>query len=579
MDLLGVVLIGMVTALSVSSLSGSAPSGVVSAILERFDVDSASPLDLAVYLAMAAAVILIAKSAVNVFLTRRILRFLANRQAMVSGQLAEGLLSWPLLRVQRRTSQETAYALTDGVNYATLVILGSATVAVTEASLLVVLSLGLFLISPVVTAFTMVFFACVALLIHRMLSSWAGRLAKRATSAEVSSYSSVQEALRTYREVTVSNRRRMYVQSFQRLRWEAASVQSDLQFMNLIPKYTYEIALVVGAGLLAATQLLTADTTAAISIIAVFLVAGSRIVPSMLRLQGAALTVRHAQGMAAPTFALADEIELDHRVQPTINDDQGDLIASVRAGFLGFDPCIRIRNVFLTYPGADTPAVHDVSCEVKTGQSLALVGATGAGKSTLADLLLGVLTPDSGTIQLGHVTPSEAARTWPGAIAYVPQEVVMANGTIRENVALGLPDDLIDDDLVWEALERAQLSSFLRSKRDGLDTLIGEHGVLLSGGQRQRLGFARALYTRPRLLVLDEATSALDAETEHAISETLQALTGNVTTVTIAHRLATIRHCDIVLFLEHGRVAAQGTFDEVRVISPSFNKQAQLLGL
>jgi ABC-type multidrug transport system fused ATPase/permease subunit len=164
-------------------------------------------------------------------------------------------------------------------------------------------------------------------------------------------------------------------------------------------------------------------------------------------------------------------------------------------------------------------------------------------------------------------------------VAYVPQDVAMANGTVRENVALGLPVEIIDDDWVWDALNRAHLGEFLRDSREGLDTVIGEHGIKLSGGQRQRLGIARALYTRPKLLVLDEATSALDAETEQAIANTLQELEGNVTTVTIAHRLATIRHCDLVVYLEGGRAQAQGSFSEVRALAPQFDRQAQLLGL
>jgi ABC-type multidrug transport system fused ATPase/permease subunit len=161
----------------------------------------------------------------------------------------------------------------------------------------------------------------------------------------------------------------------------------------------------------------------------------------------------------------------------------------------------------------------------------------------------------------------------------VPQEVSLANGTVRENVTLGLPREAVDDRWVWEALERAHLATYLRDFRDGLETPIGENGMRISGGQRQRLGIARALYTKPRLLVLDEATSALDAETEQAIAQTMQDLEGQVTTVTIAHRLATVRHCDLVLYLEAGRVVGRGTFAEVREQSPAFDHQAQLLGL
>jgi ABC-type multidrug transport system fused ATPase/permease subunit len=164
-------------------------------------------------------------------------------------------------------------------------------------------------------------------------------------------------------------------------------------------------------------------------------------------------------------------------------------------------------------------------------------------------------------------------------VAYVPQEVAMVNGSVRENVALGLPSEIVEDDWVWDALNRAHLSEFLQAAREGLDTIIGENGIKFSGGQRQRLGIARALYTKPKLLVLDEATSALDAETEQAIAQTLQELEGTVTTVTIAHRLATIRHCDLVVYLENGLIKSQGSFASVRASTPQFERQAQLLGL
>jgi len=153
------------------------------------------------------------------------------------------------------------------------------------------------------------------------------------------------------------------------------------------------------------------------------------------------------------------------------------------------------------------------------------------------------------------------------------------NGTIRDNVALGLPGEAVDDDAIWNALERAHLADMLRREREGLDTVVGEHGVRLSGGQRQRLGLARALYTRPRLMVLDEATSALDAETERAVTDALQELSGEVTLVIVAHRLATIRDCTQVLYIEEGTIRSKGTFDEVRAAQPNFDRQAQLLGL
>lgn len=233
----------------------------------------------------------------------------------------------------------------------------------------------------------------------------------------------------------------------------------------------------------------------------------------------------------------------------------------------------------VTYPGAIEPALIAVDLDAPSGSSVALVGSTGAGKSTLSDVILGVIDPDVGHVTIGGATPKEAVHQWPGAIAYVPQAVALVGGTVRENVALGLPQEMIDDDLVWNALRRAHLAEFLADSREGLETFVGERGFRLSGGQRQRLGIARALYARPKLLVLDEATSALDSETEQAIIATLRDLKGEVTTVTVAHRLATVRQADQLLYLKDGKVMAKGTFDHVRKVVPGFNRQASLLGL
>ena len=248
-------------------------------------------------------------------------------------------------------------------------------------------------------------------------------------------------------------------------------------------------------------------------------------------------------------------------------------------GFNDFVASVECNAVSMTYPGVEKPALESVTFGVTAGSSIAFVGATGSGKSTLSDVVLGVLEPSSGTVSIGGLRPSTAVLRWPGAIAYVPQETTVVSGDVRRNVALGLPVDMIDDRRVWEALERSSLGSFLRSQRDGLNTVVGEHGMRLSGGQRQRLGIARALYTRPSLLVLDEATSALDAETEDAIGKTLRELSGVVTLVIVAHRLATIRDVDQVAFLSGGRIQAIGTFSEVRRAAPEFDNQATLLGL
>ena len=445
------------------------------------------------------------------------------------------------------------------------------------------LSADIYLIDPAVRVLSTPVAASIgigalALGLQRALSGWASRMGHDATFVDIESYMAIQEALASYREVMVSNRRGLYVERIQRLRWQSASLSADTQFMGSIPKYVFEIALVIGALALAVSQVATKDVTAAVGIIAVFLVAGSRVMPAIMRLQGASLSIRRAEAPASKAFELARD--LSTKAPPRTEQlAPAEIRRRLEEGHPDFHPLVEIKDVWLTYPGTNTPAVAGVSFTAKEGASIALVGATGSGKSTMADVLLGVVDPERGSAAICGLPPAQAIAKWPGGVAYVPQEVALANGTVRDNVALGLPRGAIDDDWVWAALERAHLAAFLRDGREGLETLIGENGMRLSGGQRQRLGVARALFTRPKLLVLDEATSALDAETEQAIALTMQELEGQVTTVTIAHRLATVRHCDKVIYLEGGRVIAEGSFEQVRAQSAAFDRQAQLLGL
>jgi len=583
LDAAGVALFGIVAAMATSSVSGTPLPSMVSSVLGTTNATSDELMTSAIRLSIVAGLLLIAKSIVNVLLTRRVLRFLAYRQAIVSGQLASTLLARPLIQVQRRQSQETAFALTTGVNSAMLGVLGQAVTVCSELSLLGILALGLLVLDPVVALFAVAFFAGIAWILQRIMSSRAHRLGATNSQAEVASTALVQESVSTYREVLVSNRRNLYVERFQALRWTAAQVQADLSLMNLVPKYVFEVALIIGAGLLAWSQFLLKDASAAMATIAVFLAAGSRVVPSMLRLQGATLGIRVTSGMAKPTIELAKELAASPTTDVTADSYAAvgveELEHRIRTGYPDFEATIQVREITFSYESGGDPSLNEVSLAVRPGSSVALVGPTGAGKSTLADAILGVVQPAAGSVLIGGLPPLEAVSKWPGALAYVPQAVSIAAGTIRQNVALGLPAASIDDDRVWEALKSARLDDFLKDAREGLDTIVGESGVRLSGGQRQRLGIARALYTRPRLMVLDEATSALDAETERAIVDTLQELEGEVTIVTVAHRLATVRHCDLVVYLEAGRVVSQGSFDEVIAAVPNFAQQAHLLGL
>lgn len=578
LDLLGIAILGLFAALSTATATGQ-PAPAVDRIISWTGIQITSTWVL--LLAAFAGILLVLKSIVSLAVTSYAFRLLAKREALIASRLATELMRQPLVVIQGRSSQETAYALNGGVGAAVIGVLGGATLVASEVVLIVVLILGLLLLDPPVAIYTLIFFSLVGGILHRILSGWAERLGSSRARTSIASLANTQEALRSYREITVSGRREFYIRRFEVLRWQFADVEAGFRIMGLISKYVFEIALVVGGGLLAVSQLALKDAPTAVAVIAVFFLAASRMMPSLLRLQTAALGMRSAASEAMPALVLARDLgdSPDCARGGSMDTLRRNHSRGLAQGHTEFSPDLRIVDVNFTFPGASRPALSSVSLSVPAGGSLALVGPTGAGKTTLADVILGVIAPDSGEVLIGSIPPASAVEVFPGAIAYVPQEIALATTTVRENVALGLPDDMIDDDRVWQALERAHLADLMRNERDGLDTVVGEHGVRLSGGQRQRLGIARALYTSPRLLVLDEATSALDAETEHSIADTMRDLEGVVTLVVVAHRLATIRHCEQVCYLHGGHVAALGTFDHVRKQSAHFERQASLLGL
>jgi ABC-type multidrug transport system fused ATPase/permease subunit len=585
LDLVGIALIGLVAAVAASGVGAKSPlPGWAQTVLDWFGLGDLTVSQVSVVIALTAVFVLVLKTVLQALMTRRISRFLANRQAEVSASLARRFLSRPLLFVQRWTSSEAIYALGSGVGAATVAILGSAITILAEVSLFVIVLLTLLFVDPWVTLGAIVVFGTVVMVTQRYLARRGARNAAIMTEASIDTLSAVSEALQTYRETTVLNRREMYIAKYESLVGRYAQATASTTFIMEVPKYVLEATLYLGVLALGVAQFLVQkDLTQAAATVAIFLAAGLRVVPALLRLQGAAITIRNASVSALPTFYLADALqqgESDAAVIDRSSRVEARVIRErIAAGHGDFDGTVTVSDVSVTYLDAVQPAVIDASLTVPPGSSLALVGSTGAGKSTLADVIIGVLEPDTGHVSISGATPREAIARWPGAIAYVPQAVALVVGSVRENVALGLPADAIDDDMVWEALQRAHLADFLRDQREGLDTYIGERGMRLSGGQRQRLGIARALYTRPRLLVLDEATSSLDAETEVAIVQTLDELEGEVSTITVAHRLATVRRADQLLYLENGRIIARGRFDEVREQVKDFDRQASLLGL
>lgn len=571
LDLLGVVAIGLLGALSVSGLQSQEPGNRISLALRFLHISESSFQTQAAIIGLSAIFLLVGRTILSIFFTRRILFFLSRRGADISANLISRLLSQPLLIVQARTTQETLYAVTSGVAIITLQILATSIVMVSDLSLLIIMAIGLFVVDPTTAIGTFIVFSLIGYFLYRFMHVRAGKLGVMNSQYSIASNEKIVEVFNSYRESVVRNRRDYYAREIGRIRFALADISAESAFMPYVSKYVIETAVVLGALLVGAAQFIMQDAVHAVATLAIFLAAGTRIAPAVLRVQQGSIQIRGSLGAAQPTFELIDSLG-----QSLITENVDDTVDILHRGFISE---IQIENVSLTYPAKELRAISNISLAIPSGASVAFVGPSGAGKTTLIDVLLGVLNPDEGGVLISGLSPLLAVAKWPGAVSYVPQDVVISAGTIRENVALGYPAHVATDELVMSALTVAHLDKFVSTLPQGLDTQVGERGAKISGGQRQRLGIARAMFTRPHLLVLDEATSSLDGETEASISEAIHELRGSTTVVLIAHRLSTVRNADIVVYLAEGKILAKGSFDEVRNAVPDFDRQAKLMGL
>jgi ABC-type multidrug transport system fused ATPase/permease subunit len=570
-DLAGVAVIGILGALAVNGIQSKGPGERVGTVLDFLRLGDQPFQTQVAVLGILAAFLLLGRTVFSVFFTRKTLFFLSHKGAKASADLISKLLSQSLLEIQSRTTQQTLFAVTHGVSIIMLGVIGTAITIIADGSLLIILSLGLFVIDPLMALGTVLTFGLIGLALYKLLNVRAKSLGERNTQLAIASNEKITEVLTSYRESVVHNRRDHYAQEIGSMRFKLGNVLAENAFIPYISKYVIESALVFGGLLLCAIQFLLQDAAQAVATLTVFMAAGSRIAPAALRLQQASLAIKGSLAQAKPTLELMRSLE---SVQaPAPSEETPDM------EHIGFFPTIEVKEVSFRYPNSEHSVLDRQNFSIGAGLSVAVVGSTGAGKTTAVDLILGLLEPESGTVLISDMKPLDAIVKWPGAISYVPQDVVISNGTIRENVGLGFKSEFVSEELVWEALRAAQMEDYVKSLPLRLETQVGERGTRMSGGQRQRLGIARALFTKPKLLVLDEATSALDGETESAISQAIQNLRGSVTVIMIAHRLSTVRNADSVIYMDKGKIISVGTFEEVRSSVPDFDRQARLMGL
>ncbi|MBP3193847.1 ABC transporter ATP-binding protein [Natronogracilivirga saccharolytica] len=377
---------------------------------------------------------------------------------------------------------------------------------------------------------------------------------------------SVNQGLGGIKDARVLNREDEFINVFRKASLRSSRLMTVHQFLAKIPKPVVETLAVVGIMLIAVTMVIQGrPITAIIPIMALFAMATVRLMPAVQQITSILTRLRYNIVSVDPVYN--DMVELaEYRKILSADRDR-------KERFL-LKNNIEIKDVHYHYPESDEQALNGVSFIIPRGKAVAFTGSSGAGKTTVVDLLLGLLEPQSGSVLVDGKDINDNLSAWQRNIGYIPQFIYLADETLRQNIAFGLPGDKIDDKQVWKAVRLAQLEDLVHRLPHGLDTIIGERGTRLSGGQRQRVGIARALYHDPQVLVMDEATSALDNITEKQIIKAIEELKGERTIIMIAHRLTTVMNCDILYLMDAGKIVKQGTYQELISSSKQFREMA-----
>ena len=497
-----------------------------------------------IFMAFCIIIIYLVKNAYLVFLGDVQFRFTYNSQMKLSSRIMKIYMHQPYLfftGINRSEAVRNVFADPQSFFHVVLAILQLAT----DSSVCIVLFLFLFITDKTITIFILtifgVYFALYIKIFKKKMAEFGARSREQNTKLGQCMY----QAFGGIKEIKILNKEDFFLKSFNRL---YDGYVRNLRKNNLIGNLNkpFMEVLVIG-GLLVAISIKIykgVDMNYFIPVLTSFAVAAFKVMPSFSKILSNIGTIIFCKPSVDAIFC---ELERVKQMENTpLPDGSGtDEVEFVKE--------IRMEGLYFHYPAGESLILDNVNMIIPKNKSVAFIGPSGAGKTTLADILLGVLTPTNGYVYVDGIDVHQNLYAWHRKLGYIPQNIYLADDSIRNNIAFGYDINEIDDECVWKALEAAQLKGYVESLSEGLDTVIGEGGVKLSGGQRQRIGIARALYSNPEILVLDEATSALDNETEQAVMEAIESLAGTKTLIIIAHRLATIENCDLKYEIKNGK--------------------------
>ena len=567
-DLAGLLLIAVVTSLGLNIVSLVPIPSSLNFIL-GLPVLRSLPLEkVVIVLALFAAFLLILKTLTNALITKKVTGFLALREAHLSSQYMNFVaISSPKWQLSK-SPQYIAGVAMEGANSAITLSLGQVVNLLVECCSILLLFLGISTIDPTITFPSLIFFIFSGWVSVRFLTSHTRIAGRENYFLGISSGELVKNIVTGSRELYVSNKQDLVMDQFANQRLRNYQAVRTKALVAIIPKYISEITMVFGGVLIAGLQFALKDAKDAITGLVVFTALSSRLLPSLLRVQGAVLQIR---GSSEATKNFLEEFQAAKNVSSFNLSPTTDF--RISESFIG---SIKLNNVSARHPEEVSFELTNISLDIAQGEFLAIIGPSGSGKTTLVDVMLGIVSPSSGSTSIAGLPPSETIRMWPNMIRYVPQDVQMINGSILENIIWPDSSSALNELEIRKLLGLVELETWVDSLTEGVNTRINSLGTNISGGQKQRIGIARALYAAPQILFLDESTSALDAQTEKEIIEKILGRMDSLTRIVIAHRISTIKYADRIVYIESGAIRAIGNFKEIVEQVPGFGVDQQL---
>lgn len=526
-----------------------------------------NPRDLLIYGGIALVVIFIVKNIYILIFRYFEARFIYNRRYVFSHRLMSAYMQAPYTFYLQKNSSELLRNTTNEVNIMINNVLSPLMKITIEFVMGSTVVLFLFLVEPLMTliiAFVLGGISGLFLFFTQKRMKFIGIEAQRYRKLMLKS---AKEGFGGIKDVRVLNREDEFIEVFRDMAFKSSRLQRDKTIISMIPKPVIETLAVSGI-MLIAFMLVIQDRpiSGIVPLLALYAMAILRIMPAIQQITQLITELRYHLPSINPIY---DDLMLLKKANREFKADRR------KNDKIILTDSITVRDLRYQYPNSTEQALNGITITIPHGAAVAFIGPSGAGKTTIADILLGLLEPLKGEILVDGVNIFSSISAWQQNIGYIPQFIYLSDDTLRRNIAFGLPDNKIDEEKIQQAVQLAQLSEMVSRLPNGLDTEVGERGTRLSGGQRQRVGIARALYHNPQVLVMDEATSALDNITEQLIIDAIEVLKGERTVIMIAHRLTTVMNCDIIFFMQEGKVVDKGIYQELLQRNKKFREMAK----